>query len=200
MDDMDMMAAMGIAGFGKKQKQRLLDPKRFEKNRREEVRDPFMLPEYALIYASFRPHQSPRLPSLRRGTVQAFLKSNLNLFKNRSSIRTRLAHHLRQVPQSMAKKNPNLNPPIAKMMYRSFPQLTNYCSRITPKLFPRWRWIHLELGLLAVRRTMTASYGISVEWIGGVSLSKLGNPRALTLYAQALSPSRLRVDWDSHYR
>lgn len=38
MDDMDMMAAMGIAGFGKQQKQRRLDPKRFDKSKRAEVR------------------------------------------------------------------------------------------------------------------------------------------------------------------
>ncbi|TCD70036.1 hypothetical protein EIP91_005017, partial [Steccherinum ochraceum] len=37
MDDMDVFAAMGIAGFGKKTKQKQLDPKRFEKNKREEV-------------------------------------------------------------------------------------------------------------------------------------------------------------------
>ncbi|KAH9950519.1 hypothetical protein B0H21DRAFT_881323 [Amylocystis lapponica] len=37
MADMDVFAAMGIAGFGKKQNQRLLDPKRFEKNRREDA-------------------------------------------------------------------------------------------------------------------------------------------------------------------
>ena len=36
-DDTDMMAMMGIAGFGKKTKKRELDPRRFEKNRREEV-------------------------------------------------------------------------------------------------------------------------------------------------------------------
>ena len=36
-DDMDMMAMMGIAGFGKQTKKRELDPRRFEKNRREEV-------------------------------------------------------------------------------------------------------------------------------------------------------------------
>ena len=36
-DDADMMAMMGITGFGKKTKKRELDPKRFEKNRREEV-------------------------------------------------------------------------------------------------------------------------------------------------------------------
>lgn len=40
MSDMDVFAAMGIAGFGKKTKQRQLDPKRFEKNKREEVRPP----------------------------------------------------------------------------------------------------------------------------------------------------------------
>ncbi|RPD63153.1 transcription factor [Lentinus tigrinus ALCF2SS1-6] len=34
MADMDVFAAMGIAGFGKKTKQRQLDPKRFEKNKR----------------------------------------------------------------------------------------------------------------------------------------------------------------------
>lgn len=37
-DDMDMMAMMGIVGFGKQTKKRELDPKRFEKNRREGVR------------------------------------------------------------------------------------------------------------------------------------------------------------------
>lgn len=36
-DDTDMMAMMGIAGFGKQTKKRELDPRRFEKNRREEV-------------------------------------------------------------------------------------------------------------------------------------------------------------------
>jgi len=36
-DDADMMAMMGIAGFGKQTKKRELDPRRFEKNRREEV-------------------------------------------------------------------------------------------------------------------------------------------------------------------
>lgn len=35
-----MMAAMGIAGFGKQQKQRRLDPKRFDKSKRAEVRHP----------------------------------------------------------------------------------------------------------------------------------------------------------------
>lgn len=34
---MDMLAAMGISGFGKKPKLRQLDPKRFEKNKREET-------------------------------------------------------------------------------------------------------------------------------------------------------------------
>ncbi len=35
-----MFAAMGIGGFGKKTKQRQLDPNRFEKNKRSEtVRD-----------------------------------------------------------------------------------------------------------------------------------------------------------------
>lgn len=36
-DDADIMAMMGIAGFGKRAKKRELDPRRFEKNRREEV-------------------------------------------------------------------------------------------------------------------------------------------------------------------
>ena len=36
-DEADMMAMMGIAGFGKQTKKRELDPRRFEKNRREEV-------------------------------------------------------------------------------------------------------------------------------------------------------------------
>ena len=40
MSDMDVFAAMGIAGFGKKPKQRQLDPNRFEKNKRgDAVRD-----------------------------------------------------------------------------------------------------------------------------------------------------------------
>ena len=37
MDEMDIMAAIGISGFGKKPKQRQLDPKRFEKNKRDEA-------------------------------------------------------------------------------------------------------------------------------------------------------------------
>lgn len=36
-DDTDMMAMMGITGFGKQTKKKELDPRRFEKNRREEV-------------------------------------------------------------------------------------------------------------------------------------------------------------------
>jgi hypothetical protein len=42
MADMDMFAAMGISGFGKKTNQRLLDPMRFEKNRRYEVSESFV--------------------------------------------------------------------------------------------------------------------------------------------------------------
>lgn len=41
-DDMDMMAMMGITGFGKQSKKRELDPNRFDKNRRE-VRGPVRL-------------------------------------------------------------------------------------------------------------------------------------------------------------
>ncbi|KAI0768493.1 transcription factor [Trametes elegans] len=37
MSEMDVFAAMGIAGFGKKPKQRQLDPNRFEKNKREDT-------------------------------------------------------------------------------------------------------------------------------------------------------------------
>jgi len=35
MDDSEMLAAMGISGFGQKKKERTLDPNRFEKNRLE---------------------------------------------------------------------------------------------------------------------------------------------------------------------
>ncbi|KAI0690696.1 transcription factor [Cytidiella melzeri] len=38
--DEDMMAMMGISGFGKKTKQKTLDPKRFDKNKRAEVKSP----------------------------------------------------------------------------------------------------------------------------------------------------------------
>jgi hypothetical protein len=39
MADMDLMNAMGISGFGKTTKKKQLDPKRFDKNKREsEVR------------------------------------------------------------------------------------------------------------------------------------------------------------------
>ena len=34
MDDMDVMAAMGIGGFGKQAKSKKLDPKRFDKQKR----------------------------------------------------------------------------------------------------------------------------------------------------------------------
>lgn len=37
MADMDMAEMMGFSGFGKKQKQKQLDPNRFEKNKREDV-------------------------------------------------------------------------------------------------------------------------------------------------------------------
>jgi hypothetical protein len=38
MSDVDLFAAMGISGFGKALKKKQLDPNRFEKNRREQVR------------------------------------------------------------------------------------------------------------------------------------------------------------------
>ncbi|KAJ3571352.1 hypothetical protein NP233_g3822 [Leucocoprinus birnbaumii] len=38
MSDMDVFAAMGIAGFGKSTKKRQLDPHRFDKNKRDEVK------------------------------------------------------------------------------------------------------------------------------------------------------------------
>lgn len=37
MDDADIMAAMGIGGFGKQVKKRELDPARFDKTKRERV-------------------------------------------------------------------------------------------------------------------------------------------------------------------
>ena len=37
MSDMDVFSAMGIAGFGKAPQKRQLDPRRFDKNIREEV-------------------------------------------------------------------------------------------------------------------------------------------------------------------
>ena len=37
MADMDMLAAMGISGFGKATLKKHLDPSRFDKNKREEV-------------------------------------------------------------------------------------------------------------------------------------------------------------------
>ncbi|TBU35041.1 transcription factor [Dichomitus squalens] len=40
MSDLDVFAAMGIAGFGKKTKQRQLDPNRFEKNKRGDTGAP----------------------------------------------------------------------------------------------------------------------------------------------------------------
>ena len=39
MDDMDMMAAMGIAGFGKQSKKKQLDPHRFDKQKRVDSRE-----------------------------------------------------------------------------------------------------------------------------------------------------------------
>ena len=39
MDDADMMAAMGIMGFGKQVKKRELDSARFDKTKREGVSD-----------------------------------------------------------------------------------------------------------------------------------------------------------------
>jgi len=37
MSDMDVFSAMGIAGFGKAPQKRHLDPRRFDKNKREQV-------------------------------------------------------------------------------------------------------------------------------------------------------------------
>ena len=47
MDD-DMLAAMGISGFGKKQKQRQLDPKRFDKDKRVVCGPPYCALEYII--------------------------------------------------------------------------------------------------------------------------------------------------------
>jgi len=38
MSDMDVFAAMGISGFGKSIQKKELDPARFDKNKREDVR------------------------------------------------------------------------------------------------------------------------------------------------------------------
>lgn len=38
MDNIDVFAAMGISGFGKTVQKTALDPARFDKNKREEVR------------------------------------------------------------------------------------------------------------------------------------------------------------------
>jgi len=51
-DDMDVMAMMGITGFGKQTKKRELDPRRFEKNRREEVGSDGRLLRVVLIMPS----------------------------------------------------------------------------------------------------------------------------------------------------
>jgi len=37
-DEMDVFAAMGISGFGKSIQKKELDPSRFDKNKRDEVR------------------------------------------------------------------------------------------------------------------------------------------------------------------
>ena len=42
-DDAAMMAMMGFGGFGKQAKQKKLDPHRFDKNKRVEVRPTILL-------------------------------------------------------------------------------------------------------------------------------------------------------------
>jgi hypothetical protein len=46
MADMDVFAAMGIAGFGKATSNKKLDPARFDKNKREKV---FFSPKYHVL-------------------------------------------------------------------------------------------------------------------------------------------------------
>lgn len=52
MDDTDIMAAMGIAGFGKQQKKRQLDPHRFDKQKRVESREVHMILGLLELYDS----------------------------------------------------------------------------------------------------------------------------------------------------
>jgi hypothetical protein len=44
MADMDVLAAMGITGFGKASKKKELDPARFDKNKRSSVLEVCFLP------------------------------------------------------------------------------------------------------------------------------------------------------------
>ena len=44
MDNVDVFAAMGIAGFGKAVQKKQLDPSRFDKNKRDDVS--LMLPTF----------------------------------------------------------------------------------------------------------------------------------------------------------
>ncbi|CAL1696532.1 unnamed protein product [Somion occarium] len=66
MDGLDVFSAMGIAGFGKKTKQRQLDPKRFEKNKRDEILLPAVKPnspEPDALGPPSRPSGSSQAPS-----------------------------------------------------------------------------------------------------------------------------------------
>ncbi|PPQ80015.1 hypothetical protein CVT26_011897 [Gymnopilus dilepis] len=67
MSEMDVFAAMGIAGFGKTQKKRELDPTRFEKNRRADVRAFCLYDTSASAEASAKgsvgPSSGPSTPS-----------------------------------------------------------------------------------------------------------------------------------------
>jgi len=61
MDDMDVFSAMGIAGFGKAAKKRELDPKRFDKTKREEVVVSLIFFSVIVFFNVFYPLSNPKL-------------------------------------------------------------------------------------------------------------------------------------------
>jgi len=100
-DIMDVFSAMGIAGFGKAPQKRQLDPRRFDKNKREEVCGLYLV-RTAVLHAdmrekffrqrrTFQVYQIKLLQDLhRRRTV---LKLRKGLLMIRTATMLNLHHH-----------------------------------------------------------------------------------------------------------
>lgn len=108
-DDMDVMAMMGITGFGKQTKKRELDPKRFEKNRREGVRVAHAIARSMLI-SWMLSRSNPPLPHRLQSPGHLTPRWKLATSERTASMRTTPRKHGRSVARPSTMANPNSNP------------------------------------------------------------------------------------------
>lgn len=101
MSDMDVFSAMGIAGFGKAPQKRQLDPRRFDKNIREEVCALYficttglhadMREKFFRQRKTFQAHRIKLLQDLRRHRTVLKLRKDLPMI--RTATMFNLHHH-----------------------------------------------------------------------------------------------------------